>query len=1008
MKASHLLAGATLLSASALHAEQWTKSDSNAWSNAASWTDNTAGAPAPPGAAGGIYTNVRLNLQGGTTIYSATEGTQSYDVSAAAGESRGLVMASGGSAATTLTMTGGELILIQEAATQAVIVQNNNANAATINLDGGKLTINEADTNGDTNTVIGLTGGGGSGTINVNNGGVFTSHIFQFATNAGTINLNNGGTLVTNRINDSGSTASSLVIDGGTIKVRDGLSGAVNLIDASLDNVTINAGGLTVDTTAASATINETLGGTGGITKTGAGQLTLSGENAYTGGTIVSTGTLRVSSATTAGAKTGLGTGPVSVSAATLNFSTGSTPNAQSHGNNITLADSTFVSNDGVVTYSGTVGLSGANTVQVVWEGKNATFSNVISGAGSLTKTGSGALILSGANSYAGDTTIQAGPCIIGAAGSIASPTVTVQAGSSLQLLSDTAAPVANLSATAAVALPGGTFDYRGNTETIASLSSNGGTLRLNPASALTLGTLDLTEGETTVSIEGYQGGSVTLMNVATINGPLSNLKSTLRGATFNHSAGVLTLATTPGTLSWTGAFSDNWNFDTTNWLNGATEDFYFNGDTVSFTDTPEFKNVILPASVSPGGVTVTNSSDPANNYTFSGPGAIAGTGGFTKNGTGLVTVGNRNTYTGPTIVNGGTLVLTGVTEVLGDFTPITINAGGTLDIAATNAMTRDLLTDAPITVNGGTLTQSTGAHAHIGNIILQNGATWTATSTGSFAGRNADLDGDVTVAGTGTQTIGSFTSGLGFDKRDVVFNVGDSTGSPASDLNVSASLRGSKGFTKAGAGTMFLSGTSNDYAGSTIVSTGILLLDGLSALPDDLTKVSVAAGAGFGGIVGDLNLTGADVAALASSVVWDAGGDARLVLDTQGQTVTLNSNIAGNFKILAVGGGTLNLTGTVAVNQILTEGGTTVNTGGGSATIIAITSNSVSTGTAPGTKKVTLAFTANGPVDIYASDTLQGWTKVGSGVTASPFVQDDIAVAKRFYVIVSAGQAYP
>jgi hypothetical protein len=95
-------------------------------------------------------------------------------------------------------------------------------------------------------------------------------------------------------------------------------------------------------------------------------------------------------------------------------------------------------------------------------------------------------------------------------------------------------------------------------------------------------------------------------------------------------------------------------------------------------------------------------------------------------------------------------------------------------------------------------------------------------------------------------------------------------------------------------------------------------------------------------------------------------------------------------------------------VNQILTEGGTTVNTGGGSATIIAITSNSVSTGTAPGTKKVTLAFTANGPVDIYASDTLQGWTKVGSGVTASPFVQDDIAVAKRFYVIVSAGQAYP
>lgn len=90
-------------------------------------------------------------------------------------------------------------------------------------------------------------------------------------------------------------------------------------------------------------------------------------------------------------------------------------------------------------------------------------------------------------------------------------------------------------------------------------------------------------------------------------------------------------------------------------------------------------------------------------------------------------------------------------------------------------------------------------------------------------------------------------------------------------------------------------------------------------------------------------------------------------------------------------------------------EGGTTVNTGSGAATTIAIVSNVVSAGTTPGTKKMSLAFTANGAVDIYASDDLVTWgAPVATGVTVSPFVQDNVTATKRFYVIVSAGQAYP
>jgi len=65
--------------------------------------------------------------------------------------------------------------------------------------------------------------------------------------------------------------------------------------------------------------------------------------------------------------------------------------------------------------------------------------------------------------------------------------------------------------------------------------------------------------------------------------------------------------------------------------------------------------------------------------------------------------------------------------------------------------------------------------------------------------------------------------------------------------------------------------------------------------------------------------------------------------------------------------------------------------------------------GTDPGTRKAVISFTATGPVDIYASADLQDWgTAIATGVTVSPFIEDNREDSKRFYILVPAGQAAP
>lgn len=125
---------------------------------------------------------------------------------------------------------------------------------------------------------------------------------------------------------------------------------------------------------------------------TGSGSLILSGTNTYTGGTTVSSGTLKLDHAT----NTLANSGAVTVSGGTLALG----GNSDTVGA-VTLSSGSITSSTGVLTGS-SYSLNDAGSI-----------SAILGGSGALTKTGAGTATLSGDNTYSGTTTINDGVLIV-------------------------------------------------------------------------------------------------------------------------------------------------------------------------------------------------------------------------------------------------------------------------------------------------------------------------------------------------------------------------------------------------------------------------------------------------------------------------------------------------------------------------------------------------------------------------------------------------------------------
>ncbi len=595
------------------------------------------------------------------------------------------------------------------------------------------------------------------------------------------------GTLILNAENTyTGGTT----ISGGTLVATnvDALGSGDVTDDATLE---LNTGG----------TFDNAIGGSGNVVKSGADTLTLSGSNSYTGGTTISGGTLVASNVEA------LGTGDVTNNA-TLELNTGG-----DFINNIGGTGRVEKSGDDTLTLSGSNTYTGgtlinggtlvASNVEALGTGDvtdnatlalntGGTFDNAISGSGQVVKSGDETLTLSGTNSYTGGTTISGGTLVATNVEALGSGDVTDDA--TLELNT------------------GGTFDnaISGSGQVV---KSGDKMLTLSGANSYSGGTL-ISDGTLVASnVEALGTGDVT--NNATL------ALNTGGDFTNNISGSGQVVKSGDDTLTLSGANS---------YTGGTT----ISGGTLVATNVDAL-----------GTGDVTNSSTLELNTGGTFDNAISGSGQVVKSGDETLTLSGSNTYTGGTLISGGTLVATNVDALgTGDVTDnatLELNTGGTFDnvISGSGQVVKsgdDTLTlsgansyTGGTLISGGTLVATSVAALGSGDVTdnavleLNTGGTFDNAISGS---------GQVVKSGDKTLTLSganSYTGGTTISGGTLVASNVEALGSGDIDNYASLQLNASGQFVTAnltthdnaitaiGAGSALRANTLTQEANSTL-----------------------------------------------------------------------------------------------------------------------------------------------------------------------------------------------
>ncbi|AJA09114.1 outer membrane autotransporter [Sphingopyxis fribergensis] len=899
---------------------------------------------------GSTYTGVTTINGGVLAVDKLSDGGVASSIGASTAAASNLVIGNG----STLRYTGsGDTTNRLFTLSQGVTFIESSGTGAIVFTDTGPVTLagnNQArtialgGTNTGNNTLAGAIGNAGTGvtTLAKNDSGTWVltgNHSYTGSTNI------NGGTLFVGGGGTTGSIASALVNNFGTLgfnrgdllsyggqivgtgSLRQAGTGTTVLTGTNIytGGTTIEAGTLQLGNGGATGSIvgdvvnngvlvfnrsdlvnfGGIISGSGAVRQIGGGTTVLSGVNSYAGGTSILGGNLQVS----ADANLGDAAGGLIFSGGTLR-TTASFSSARS------------------------TSLTGAGTI-LTDAGTTFALSGLISGAGGLTKSGTGILTLSGNNSYAGATNVNAGTLRINGDQSAATGLVTVASGATLAGSGTIGGSVNVLDG--GILAPGnspGTLNIDGDLTLAGGSILNfefgeagvaGGALNdlVNVGGNLTLdGTINVTG-----SSGGYFGGGI--YRVFNYNGTLTDnglaLGSMPAGSNVTVQtsvAGQVNLINSEGlALSfWDGGagpkFDDMVNGGDGSWHLGGADNNWTGADGAVNAAYADGTFAIFAGM--PGTVTVDNSG-------------------------GAVTATGMQFATDGYLIDGAPLTLVGPESIIrvGDGTAA--GAGFTATISADLTGASQL-----VKTDAGTLVL-TGSNSYTGGTRIEGGVI--SVENDSFlgdAGSAITLDGG-TLRMTGANSVNAHAYILGANGGAIdIANAATSNG-------VLNAMTGSGGFTKLGDGSLALAGE-NSYTGGTRIEAGALQIGGL-----DGTTGSIV-----GDVVNNARLTfnRSNAYTYAGSIT---GTGTLWVTSTGVTTLTGDSNYGGGTLINGSGG------------ELRIVGGARVTSGGstslGRSTLSIDGANSVFSTTAigsanlAGTGSVIMNVTNGGTLRVTAGD---------------------------------------
>jgi len=466
------------------------------------------------------------------------------------------------------------------------------------------------------------------------------------------------------------------------------------------------------------------------------------------------------------------------------------------------------------------------------------------------------------------------------------------------------------------------------------------------------------------------------------------------------------------GDMTWTNPDSDSWGTAT-----------YNDGDDAQFGDTGA-GTVTISGTVNPGSVTVNSLS----NYTISG-GAIGGSCGITKAGTGTLTLSGANTYTGTTTVSHGVLRMEHA-NALG-----ATSAGTTVAPSSPNAaqlrLDNSITVNEPLTITGtgtsaapgtrGALRSNSGTNVYSG-LITVAGSAW-INSTGSnltinggigHTGTNGILrldqgapvvntnpidlgtGGRLQVNSTGFLSVGGNTFGTLEVDWGGNFHMGVANALPSGVTVIMGAA--SSYYPHAGRGTLDLYG--HDQTIGKLADGGTNYTEEIvtnsQATPATLTINQSTNSTYNGKITGNLALTKQGTGTLTLSGVNTYTGDT----DVQQGTLALshdtsNNNIATSPLVRVAQGATLDVTGLNGSQLVLASGQTLKGNGTVNGNLGVAAGSTIAAGESPGHLTISGNYTQSGTMLAELAGTVQGtsydWIEVLGQATLGGTVDVDL-----------------